>query len=609
MADKRAFAPGERWDDLDLLRAEYADFNDFLYDVIHGVMGFECTDIQLDIGDWIANGPKFRMTQAQRGQAKTTITAAYAVWRQIHNPSCRVLIISAGGDMATEISSWVIQIINNMPELACLRPDRSAGDRAGVNAFDIHHELKGPEKSPSIASVGIGANLQGKRADVLIADDIESAKNSATDTQRQHLMHLSRDFSSICSDGDIIYLGTPQSIDSIYNSLPGRGFAIRIWPGRYPTEKELKNYGEHLAPLIYNRLMLDPSLQSGGGPAGDRGQPVDPVLLPEAVLTKKEIDQGPAYFQLQHMLDTKLADAERFPLKPEKLVVMNIGRTSAPLEINVQRTDEYRITLPPDHPGKTLALYRAAGFGAEFGAFDGTHMFVDPAGGGENADETAYAVTRWCAGRVYWVASGGFPGGHTPEVLNGLTDVAVEFKPSKITVEDNYGKGMFRSVWTPILLPRHSCTLEGVWNSKQKELRIIETLEPVIGSGRLVVDNDLLLHDWAQTARYPGESRSAYSVLMQLAKITRDRKSLAHEDRLDALAGSVENWLPHLRSDESASVAKARSDHWNAMMRNPLGDGRPHPGWESMRQAQGIRAQLLNQQTDQSILQRLARRF
>lgn len=35
----------------------------------------------------------------------------------------------------------------------------------------------------------------------------------------------------------------------------------------------------------------------------DRGQPTDPMLLDEGTLTAKEIDQGAAYFQLQHMLD------------------------------------------------------------------------------------------------------------------------------------------------------------------------------------------------------------------------------------------------------------------------------------------------------------------
>ena len=130
----REFQPGERWAELDLLRAEYPNFKPFIFDVMTGLMGFECTDIQLDIAEFLEFGPKERMIQAQRGQAKTTITAAYAVWRLIHEPSARILIVSAGGTQATEIANWVIQIIQNMDELECLRPDRAAGDRESVEA-------------------------------------------------------------------------------------------------------------------------------------------------------------------------------------------------------------------------------------------------------------------------------------------------------------------------------------------------------------------------------------------------------------------------------------------------------------------------------------------
>ncbi len=105
----------KRWKDVEALRAEYKEFNTLLIDVIEGVMGFKVTDLQLDIGNWVAHGPSNRMVQAQRGQAKTTITAVYAVWRLIHDPTTRVLIISSGDDMAKEIANWIIQIINNMP--------------------------------------------------------------------------------------------------------------------------------------------------------------------------------------------------------------------------------------------------------------------------------------------------------------------------------------------------------------------------------------------------------------------------------------------------------------------------------------------------------------
>lgn len=572
----REFGPGERWAELDLLRAEYPNFKPFIFDVMTDLMGFECSDIQLDIAEFLEFGPKERMIQAQRGQAKTTITGAYAVWRLIHDPTSRILIVSAGGTMATEIANWVIQIINGMDVLECLRPDRSAGDRESVEAYDVHYELKGPEKSPSIACVGITSNMQGKRADILIADDIESAKNSQTEHQRERLRHLTRDFASICSRGDIIYLGTPQSIDSIYNGLFSRGYTIRVWPGRYPTKEEEPNYGNFLSPLIRRRMEADPTIRSGGGPTGDRGQAVDPVLLPEEVLIKKEIDQGAAYFQLQHMLDTRLSDADRFPLKPEKLIFMQISEATAPLEIFVQRSVHTQLTVPADWPVNDT-YYRAAEFGREHVAFGGCHMYVDPAGGGQNGDETAYCVTKFLAGRVFVVDFGFVPGGLGEESLDALTVVAVKWKPNKIDIEKNYGNGALSNVWRPNLLRKHRCEIEDVWETGQKELRIIDVLEPIIGSGRLVMDEALLEHDWAICQDYPIEKRASYSLFYQLSRLTRDKDSLRHDDRLDALAGSVRHWVEALAQDSLKVVNQQRRKAWSERMKNPLGDGTKLP--------------------------------
>ena len=577
----REFAPGERWEELDRLRAEYPEFRPFLYDVLTGLMGFDCTPLQLDIALFLEFGPTYRMIQAQRGQAKTTLTACYGVFRLIHDPTTRILIVSSGSDMAEEISNWVIQIIMGMEELECLRPDRSAGDRVSVKAFDVHYELKGPEKSPSVACIGITSNMQGKRADVLIADDVESAKNSATEVQRERTRHLTKDFTSICSTGDIIYLGTPQSIDSIYNGLVSRGFTIRIWPGRYPTQAEIKNYGNHLAPSIRTALEEDPSLQYGGGPMGDRGQPTDPLLMNEETLTKKEIDQGAAYFQLQHMLDTRLSDADRFPLKSERIIFAQVSGNTGPLEVHHAPSAETLIQLPMDFPVEE-SYYRAAGFGAEFGAFQDTHMYVDPAGGGENGDETGYAVTKFLAGRVFWVASGGVPGGLHTEAMEELTEIAKRWNPSTITVEENYGKGAFSKTWQPMVLKHLKCEIIDEWVQAQKELRIIETLEPVIGAGRLVASEDLLQADLEQCKKYPAEQRQSYSVFYQISRITRERGALTHEDRLDALAGSVKFWTEDLAQDEDRAKVAAANARYRELMTNPLGNGRPVPGWQNM---------------------------
>lgn len=572
----------QRWDDLERLQEHYAKFEDFLYDVITDVLGFQCTWLQLDIANYLAEGPKYKMIQAQRGQAKTTITAAYAVWRLIHDPKTRILIISAGSDMATEIANWVIQMIMHMPELECLRPDTSFGDRSSVKAFDVHHSLKGAEKSPSVACVGITSNLQGKRADVLIADDIESGKNSQTATQRERLAHLTKDFTSICSTGDIIYLGTPQNNDSVYNSLPSRGFEVRIWTGRYPTAEELTNYSSFLAPALRKRLEQDPSLMTGGGPTGDRGQPTDPDMLDEETLCAKEIDQGKAYFQLQHMLDTKLMDEDRYPLKARSLVFMPIPKESAPLIINWAALESNRIHPPQGFPLQE-AYYSAQGGGEEFGSFAGCHMYVDPAGGGKNGDELAYAVTKFLGGRVFLVDFGGTPGGYTDDKLKWLTSVVLKWKPHVVQIEENFGKGAFQRIWTPHLHAElkkinHTCGIEEVWESGQKELRVIDALEPMIGSNRLVVDPELITKDWNSVQKYPVERRATFSFFFQLSRITREKGALIHDDRLDAVAGSCRYWVDALAQDAAKMAAKAKSDQWKKLISNPLGNGRKIPG-------------------------------
>ncbi len=325
-------AAARRWEKLDLLRAAYPTFTPFLEDGMDE-LGFTATEIQKEIGAWMEFGPQYLMVQAQRGQAKTTVAALFAIWSLIHQPTMRVLIVSAAGKQASDISTLIVRLIMNMDVLECMRPDKLAGDKTSVEAFDIHHSLKGLDKSDSIGCFGIDSNIQGLRADLLIPDDVESGKNSATATQRAKLMHITKDFTSINSTGRIIWLGTPQTMDSIYNSLPARGVAIRIWPGRYPNEKQRQFYAGNLAPSIARKLSEKPSLATGGGLLGDQGMPIDPMIMPEDQLQKKETDQGTPYFQLQHMLNTTLSDAMRFPLKPQLLTVIRGAGLRYPLSV------------------------------------------------------------------------------------------------------------------------------------------------------------------------------------------------------------------------------------------------------------------------------------
>jgi hypothetical protein len=555
----------QRWAEVEALRDHYAEFEDFLYDCMTELMGFNCTELQIDIGRFLQSDCRFGMIQAQRSQAKSTIVAMFAVWQLIHDCKHRILIISAGSEVAAEIANWVIQIIMNWDILECLRPDRQHGDRASSKAFDIHWQLKGAEKSPSIACIGITANMQGRRADLLIPDDIESSKNGTTETQRQALEHLSKDFTSICQKGRIMYLGTPQTVDSIYNNLPSRGYQIRVWTGRVPTNEEAKHYGETLAPYIVG-MMDDPKNQIGGGVDGTRGVPTDPVLLGEEALTAKELDQGSAYFNLQHMLNTELSDELRHPLKSKNLVVMNFGVDKAPGEITWLPSPEKLIPCEGKFTSKPT-FYRPFHVSPELYEFEGKHMYVDTAGGGDNGDETVAAVTYFLHGYIFLAEILKLKGGYSNDNYVAMSKLALKHRVNSIDVEKNFGYGAFAAAWRPILHKTYKdaglsgCPpVEDVWESGQKELRIIDCLEPVMARHRLIIHEDIIDYDFNSVSKYPIDQRESYKFFQQLAKISRERGSLIHDDSIDAVAGSVRKWVEMLAVDEQVRMSQKETD-------------------------------------------------
>lgn len=554
----------------------YSEFIPFIEAVME-LLQFPLSEIQRDIAMFIAYGPHYLMVEAQRGQAKTTIAAAYAVWCLIHDPKYRVLIISAGGSQASDISTLIIRVINNMPELECLRPDVQNGDRSSVEHFDIHYALKGVDKSPSVKCLGITSNLQGNRADLILADDVESKKNSATAVMRAQLLELTLDFTSICSTGRIIWLGTPQSQESIYMSLPGRGVAVRVWPGRYPTPEQLENYGDNLAPLLRRRMAANPSLCFGGGLLGDQGQPIEKEgtgWLDEQNQQTKEADQGTTWYQLQHMLNTKLADALRFPLKLDRLTVLDV-------------TDRGPLTVVRSVDPRALQAYNCHGFGfnlrlpnevsVETSKWQGVVTYIDPAGGGINADESAYATTAFLNGNVYLLDIGAVPGGYSPDAMEELARRVARHTPGTVIIEKNMGFGAFREIFIPYLHKLHKCSVVDDLVTGQKEARIIATLEPVIGRGALIVASAAVEQDKQDCARYVPKDRQVYSLFFQMAKITKERNSLIHDDRLDALEGSVRYWQKQLAQDQEHQLKKLREEAYKESIKDPLGHHRYDP--------------------------------
>lgn len=559
---------------LEVLREEYPKFLPFLHDMMQE-LGFTNSQIQDEIGAYLEDGPDYLMIQAQRGQAKTTITAIFAVWSLIHDTQLRVLIISAGEDQANEIATLIVRLINNVDILWPLKPDKSMGDRTATDAFDINYQLKRIDKSPSVACFGILGNAQGKRADLLIADDVESAVNSDTQTKREKLLGLTRDFTSMNTDGRIIYLGTPQSTDSIYNTLPGRGFEVRVWPGRLPNQAQMDHYGDSLAPSIRKIAEARPELTTGYGLDGKQGIALDPRINDD-ILIKKEMDQGPAYFQLQHMLLTALMDAFRYPLKTANVQLMRFNTEQLPMQI-------------VRNPNPAAYVIRAVGskkFQFSLPLSVSTDMapatqkltYIDPAGGGQNGDETGVSHGALLNSTIFVSKIEGFPGGYEDDKLQAIAKSILSYRPHTVVIEKNFGYGAFLVVFAPILTRLYQeagvqeiPALEEEYVTSQKERRIIDTLEPVLGRGALVFHEDILTDEAVSLARYDLRQRYTYSVIHQMALISYEKDSLAHDDRLDSLEGLVRKLSVGLVVDSQKAIEAARNAEIVAWQRNPMG--------------------------------------
>lgn len=548
-----------RFAHLDVLAEQYENFVDFAIDGM-AFLGFSLTEMQADIVEYMQNGPRLRMVMAQRGEAKSTLAALYAVWRIIQRPSTRVLIVSGGEKQASEVATLVVRLITSWEILECLRPDRQAGDRTSTEAFDVHYALKGLDKSPSVSCVGITSNLPGKRADLLIPDDIETNKNGLTVTQRALLLHLSKEFSSICTHGDILYLGTPQTKDSVYNTLQGRGFDIRIWPGRYPTDEELEKYGDRLAPYLAERIRTNPHLQRGGGIDGSRGQPADPGRYNEADLIEKELDKGPEDFQLQYMLDTSLADSARQQLKLSDLVVANFAADMLPEIVLWQAAEKYLVPMPQDFPIPLTKMYYALPVDCRFDKPKDVFMYIDPAGGG--ADEIGYGISCAVGPYVHLLDVGGIKGGLTDENGEKLARIIAAQSVSRIKVESNMGHGLFE-INLRATLAKYDLQHVGVlgeYSTGQKERRIIDSMVSPMQRHRVIVHQQVFDSDKEYGRQHSQEARTSYSFFYQLSNITTDRNSLVHDDRLEAAAGAVREFKDALAQDEhKAAEARAKA--------------------------------------------------
>lgn len=559
----------------DQLRERFAYFLHVVWDHL-GLP--DPTPIQIDIADYLQYGSARDIVEAFRGEGKSWITVAFVLWNLYRDPDYKILVASASKLKASDFTTFLLRLINEMPELQHLIPGEKQRD--SKISFDVGPAK--PAKDPSVTSVGITGQLTGSRADLIVADDVEVPNNSATQMMRDKLSEAVKEFDSLIKPAadspnrKIVFLGTPQCEESLYNKLPERGYSKRIWPARFPRLSKIASYGGRLAPIIMKRCTPE-----------NEWKPTDGIRFTEQDLIEREISYGKSGFALQFQLDTSLSDQDRYPLKLRDLIVMSLDLENAPTQLAWGAGPEqvineiHNVGFSGDRYHRAAWQSKDAKGDNAFAPYEGTVLVIDPSGRGK--DECAYAVVSHLHGTLFLRASGGFLQGYTPETLRSLSLVAKEYAVNRILIEANFGDGMFSALLGPVCREIYPVTIEEVKHSVQKEKRIIDTLEPILNQHRLVVAAEVIKKDYESTAGLPQEEALRYQLFYQLTRITKEKGSLVRDDRLDALAMAAAYWVDTMKQ----STDQAVDAHRQALLQKDLekfmqqvgGQRAPQKGW------------------------------
>lgn len=394
-----------------------------------------CTWLQ----DRWTRGDRKLLLQAFRAAGKSTLVGLFCTWLLYRDPGLRILVLAAEQDLAGRMVRNVKRLIERHPLTTGLKPNRL--DQWASDRFTVNRDTE--LRDPSMLARGIGANLTGSRADVIICDDVEVPNTCDTAPKRQELRaRLSEADYILVPGGTQLYVGTPHSYYTIYaaKARPETGEAAPFLDG-------------------YDRLTL-PILK-------DDGTPVWPGRYDQTAIEDLRRRHGEAKFQSQMMLHPMNISGAR--LDPERMQIYD-----ARLDM-IERNGEAVLMLDGVRMTSASAWWDPAYGATETGdssvaacVFTGedgiyrlhrvVYLSVDPALATDEARQQCQAVARFARRN---------------------------FLPS-VTVETNgigrFLPGLLRQEMAALQTP---CAVKEHHSTRNKEMRILEAFDAALAAGQI----------------------------------------------------------------------------------------------------------------------------
>lgn len=262
------------------------DFLEFLY-AWNMRAGVPTPAVHRRVARWFmareAAGERRLLLMAFRGCGKSTLVGLWCAWRLAVKPEMRILVLAADHTLAARMVASVRRIVERHP---LCRHLLGGGEVWAADRFSVRRP--GAIREPSMLAQGIGGNVTGTRAELIVCDDVEVAGNCDTPGKREELRErLSECEFILTPGGTILFVGTPHCADSLYAPAGAEGAylatyrRLRIplldghgrsaWPERFP-EQAIRAQRERVGPLQFRRQMM---LDCAAAEAGR----LDPALI------------------------------------------------------------------------------------------------------------------------------------------------------------------------------------------------------------------------------------------------------------------------------------------------------------------------------------------
>lgn len=468
---------------------EFGSFRNFLV-LWNTVQDLKDPAHHLEIADWLSAGwhgqDRRLLLMAFRNSGKSTVVGLFAAWLLKTDPSLRIMVLSADLALAKKMVRTVKRIIERHPETQGLKPDRA--DQWAAEQFTVNRPME--LRDPSMLARGMGANLTGSRADVVICDDVEVPRTCDTAPKREDLRARLSEIDYIIVPGGMqLYVGTPHTYYTIY------------------ADEARREVGESAPFLAGFQRLVKPILDDQGRSAWGERFPLDAI-------ERIRRATGPNKFNSQMMLrPVSIADGRLDPdrLRPyEAELEYREARGMPVLMLGGRRMVSATCWWDPAygvHARQGLASEGKTGDGSVVAA-----LFSDGEGG------------YWLHRLRYLSAIQGEDEDEASQQCRQVAEFLRDFHLPAVTLEVN-GIGRF----LPGLLRRElaragvSAAVLEAHSSVPKDRRILEAFDAVLAAGALHAHRSV----WATP------------FVQEMREWRPEGRHKGHDDGLDAVAGCL----------------------------------------------------------------------